>query len=176
MFLVWVGERITDNGIGNGVSLLIMIGIIAGLPSSLIFEANDKLPMIFFIEILALGVVTIAVVALTQATRKIPIHYARQMMGNRLGQMGRGNAARQYIPLKVNAAGVMPIIFAQAIMFIPTPLIQYFANKGGGVPGWLSVLSDYNGFWYNVIFFIMNIYITYFYTANMIQPQQKADQ
>ncbi|MEO0581072.1 MAG: preprotein translocase subunit SecY, partial [Bacteroidota bacterium] len=102
MFLVWLGERITDNGIGNGVSLLITIGIIAGLPAALVQEASTKLPMTFFIEILALGVVTIAVVALTQATRKIPINYARQQMGNRIGQLGRGNAARQYIPLKVN--------------------------------------------------------------------------
>ncbi|RMG30016.1 MAG: preprotein translocase subunit SecY, partial [Bacteroidetes bacterium] len=112
MFLVWLGERITDNGIGNGVSLIIMIGIISGFPAALINEFKATLPMIFFIEILALGVVTMAVVALTQATRKIPINYARQMMGNRIGQLGRGNAARQYIPLKVNSAGVMPIIFA----------------------------------------------------------------
>ncbi|MEL6135242.1 MAG: preprotein translocase subunit SecY, partial [Bacteroidota bacterium] len=154
MFLVWLGERITDNGIGNGVSLLITIGIIAGLPAALVQEASTKLPMTFFIEILALGVVTIAVVALTQATRKIPINYARQQMGNRIGQLGRGNAARQYIPLKVNSAGVMPIIFAQAIMFLPVTLLQFTA--GNEAPsGVVAALSDYNGFWYNLIFFVM---------------------
>ncbi|MEL6627918.1 MAG: preprotein translocase subunit SecY [Bacteroidota bacterium] len=174
MFLVWLGERITDNGIGNGVSLLITIGIIAGLPAALVQEASTKLPMTFFIEILALGVVTIAVVALTQATRKIPINYARQNMGNRLGQLGRGNAARQYIPLKVNSAGVMPIIFAQAIMFLPVTLLQFTA--GNEAPsGLVAALSDYNGFWYNFIFFIMIVVFTYFYTAIMIQPQQMAD-
>ncbi|MEO1415430.1 MAG: preprotein translocase subunit SecY [Bacteroidota bacterium] len=174
MFLVWLGERITDNGIGNGVSLLITIGIIAGLPAALVQEASTKLPMTFFIEILALGVVTIAVVALTQATRKIPINYARQQMGNRIGQLGRGNAARQYIPLKVNSAGVMPIIFAQAIMFLPVTLLQLTA--GNEAPSnVVAALSDYNGFWYNFIFFIMIVIFTYFYTAIMIQPQQMAD-
>lgn len=173
MFLVWLGERITDNGIGNGVSLLIMIGIIAGLPSALLQEWAARLPMIFFIEILALGVVTMAVVALTQATRKIPVHYARQMAGNRLGQMGRGNAARQYIPLKVNSAGVMPIIFAQAIMFLPTSLLGLF---GDGTSGLAAVLADYTGFWYNVIFFFMIIIFTYFYTAITVNPNEIADQ
>jgi preprotein translocase subunit SecY len=174
LFLVWLGERITDNGIGNGVSLLIMIGIISGFPASLINEARSTLPMIFFIELLALGVVTMAVVALTQATRKIPINYARQMMGNRIGQLGRGNAARQYIPLKVNSAGVMPIIFAQAIMFLPTTLIQFSGAES--LTGVAAALSDFTGFWYNLVFFLMIIIFTYFYTAITVNPNEIADQ
>lgn len=174
LFLVWLGERITDNGIGNGVSLLIMIGIISGFPAAIIQEFSSTLPMIFFIEILALGVVTMAVVALTQATRKIPINYARQMMGNRIGQLGRGNAARQYIPLKVNSAGVMPIIFAQAIMFLPTTLIQFSGAES--LTGVAAALSDYTGFWYNLVFFLMIIIFTYFYTAITVNPNEIADQ
>lgn len=173
MFLVWLGERITDNGIGNGVSLLITIGIIASLPSALIQEFESKQHMIFFIEIIALGLVTIAVVALTQATRKIPIHYARQMATSRYQQMGRGTASRQYIPLKVNSAGVMPIIFAQAIMFLPVTLLQLAGDNASGL---VATLSDFTGFWYNFIFFLMIVIFTYFYTAIMIQPQQMADQ
>ncbi len=173
MFLVWLGERITDNGIGNGVSLLIMIGIIAGFPGALVNEARANLPMVFFIEMLALGVVTMAVVALTLAVRKIPINYARQMMGNRIAQMGRGTAARQYIPLKVNSAGVMPIIFAQAIMFLPATLIQL----GGERLSWLTAtFSDYTGLGYNIIFFVLIIVFTYFYTAITVNPNEIADQ
>lgn len=174
MFLVWLGERITDNGIGNGVSLIIMIGIIAGFPPALLNEARSTLPMVFFIEILALGVVTMAVVALTQATRKIPINYARQMAGSALGKMGGGNRARQYIPLKVNSAGVMPIIFAQAIMFLPTTLIQL--SKSDALTGVAAALSDYTGLWYNLIFFLMIIVFTYFYTAIAVNPNEIADQ
>ncbi|MEM6629762.1 MAG: preprotein translocase subunit SecY [Bacteroidota bacterium] len=174
MFLVWLGERITDNGIGNGVSLLIMIGIIAGFPSAIIQEASSSLPMVFFIEILILGVVTMAVVALTKAVRKIPINYARQMANNRLGQMGRGNAARQYIPLKVNSAGVMPIIFAQAIMFLPATLGGFAGENTQAFLG--SVFSNYTGLWYNVIFFFLIIVFTYFYTAITVNPNEIADQ
>jgi len=174
LFLVWLGERITDNGIGNGVSLLIMIGIIAGFPSALIQEARSSLPMVFFIEILALGLVTMAVVALTQAVRKIPINYARQMVGSRLGQMGRGNAARQYIPLKVNSAGVMPIIFAQAIMFLPVTLVGFFSKEASAGVG--AVFSDIEGFWYNLVFFLLIIIFTYFYTAITVNPNEIADQ
>ncbi|MFK7923510.1 MAG: preprotein translocase subunit SecY [Bacteroidia bacterium] len=174
LFLVWLGERITDNGIGNGVSLLIMIGIIAGMPGAIINEARSTLPMVFFIEILALGVVTMAVVALTQATRKIPVNYARQMMGNRLGQSGRGNSARQYIPLKVNSAGVMPIIFAQAIMFLPASLLQ-LASPGSFT--WVqTVFGDITNVWYNVVFFLMIIIFTYFYTAITVRPDEIASQ
>lgn len=172
MFLVWLGERITDNGIGNGVSLLIMIGIIAGFPAAIMQEFRATLPMIFFIEILALGVVTMAVVALTQATRKIPINYARQTMNNRIGQLGRGTAARQYIPLKVNSAGVMPIIFAQAIMFIPTSFLQF---AGDSMSGLAAAFSNYTSFAYNAVFFVLIIVFTYFYTAITVNPNDIAD-
>ena len=174
MFLVWLGERITDNGIGNGVSLLIMIGIISGFPAALINEFRSNLPMVFFIEILALGVVTMAVVALTQATRKIPVNYARQMMGNRIGQMGRGTAARQYIPLKVNSAGVMPIIFAQAIMFLPAALVGFLPAENAQTLA--ASLTNWTGLGYNVIFFILIIVFTYFYTAITVNPNEIADQ
>ena len=174
MFLVWLGERITDNGIGNGVSLLIMIGIISGFPGAIYNEFRSTLPMVFFIEILALGIVTMAVVALTQATRKIPVNYARQMMGNRLGQMGRGNAARQYIPLKVNSSGVMPIIFAQAIMFLPASLIQLASPNSAS---WVqTIFGNITNVWYNVIFFFMIIIFTYFYTAITVRPDEIASQ
>ena len=174
MFLVWLGERITDNGIGNGVSLLIMIGIIAGFPSAIIQEASSSLPMVFFIEVLILGVVTMAVVALTKAVRKIPVNYARQMANNRLGHMGRGNAARQYIPLKVNSAGVMPIIFAQAIMFLPVTLGGFAGENTQAFLG--SIFSNYTGLWYNVVFFFLIIIFTYFYTAITVNPNEIADQ
>lgn len=174
MFLVWLGERITDNGIGNGVSLIIMIGIISVLPVSLIQEFESKSVMIFFVELLALGVVTMGVVALTQATRKIPINYARRIMGNRMSG-GMTTSARQYIPLKVNSAGVMPIIFAQAIMFIPATVIQFLPQSQTSV-NLINELSDFTGLWYNVIFFILIVVFTYFYTAIVINPNDIADQ
>lgn len=173
MFLVWLGERITDNGIGNGTSLIIMIGIIAEMPSALINEARSSLPMVFFIEMLALGLVTMAVVALTQGVRKIPINYARQVVGSRM-QYGKGTAARNYIPLKVNTAGVMPIIFAQAIMFLPTTLIGFLKTES--LVGVGSALADTRGLWYNLIFFILIIVFTYFYTAIAVNPDEIADQ
>lgn len=172
MFAVWLGERITDNGIGNGVSLLIMIGIIAQLPGALIQEASSTLPMIFFIELLLLGVVTMAVVALTQGTRKIPINYAQQRMGNRIGQ-GRGMGAREHIPLKVNSAGVMPIIFAQALMFLPATLIGLVDSDS--FVSLQVILSDITGFWYNFIFFLLIIVFTYFYTALTVNSNEIAD-
>lgn len=174
MFLVWLGERITDNGIGNGVSLIIMIGIISVLPVSLIQEFGAKSLMIFFVELLALGVVTMGVIALTQATRKIPINYARKMMGNRMAG-GMTTSARQYIPLKVNSAGVMPIIFAQAIMFIPATVIQFLPQSQTSV-NLINSLSDFTGFWYNFIFFVLIVVFTYFYTAIVINPNDIADQ
>lgn len=173
MFLVWLGERITDNGIGNGTSLIIMIGIISGFPAALINEFRASLPLIFFIEILCLGIVTMAVIALTQATRKIPINYARQMTGTRVaGQMMRGGGgARQYIPLKINSAGVMPIIFAQAIMFLPATLVGFLSESAAG-----SALSDYTSFTHNIIFCILIVVFTYFYTAIAVNPNEIADQ
>ncbi|MEM0995655.1 MAG: preprotein translocase subunit SecY [Bacteroidota bacterium] len=173
MFLVWLGERITDNGVGNGVSLLIAIGIISALPGSLINEFRSNTPMLFFVELIALGVATMAVVALTQATRKIPINYARRVMGNRIAG-GMTNNARQYIPLKVNSSGVMPIIFAQSIMFIPATIATFFPESSF----WTSTgnaFGDINGVLYNMVFAFLIIVFTYFYTAIVINPNDIAD-
>lgn len=173
MFLVWLGERITDNGLGNGTSLIIAIGIISGLPPALVNEARSNPPLLFFVEIIALGLATMAVVGITQATRKIPINYARRVMGNRMGGSMTNNA-RQYIPLKINSAGVMPIIFAQSIMFIPAQIAQFFPESGF----WnstSSVLGNPNGIFYNVIFALLIVVFTYFYTAIVINPNDIAD-
>lgn len=173
MFLVWLGERITDNGIGNGVSLLITIGIMSSLPWALIGEAKANPPMLFFIEIVALGIVTMGVVALTQATRKIPINYARRVVGNKIAG-GMTNNARQYIPLKVNSSGVMPIIFAQSIMFIPATIAQFFPESTfWNATG--SAFGNPNGFLYNFLFGLMIVVFTYFYTAIVINPNDIAD-
>jgi preprotein translocase subunit SecY len=174
MFLVWLGERITDNGLGNGTSLIIAIGIISGLPPALVNEGRANPPMLFFIEIIALGLATMAVVGITQATRKIPINYARRVMGNSRQPGGMTNNARQYIPLKINSAGVMPIIFAQSIMFIPASIAQFFPNSGfWNATG--SILGNPNGVFYNVTFALLIIVFTYFYTAIVINPNDIAD-
>jgi preprotein translocase subunit SecY len=173
-FLLWMGERITDNGIGNGVSMIIAIGIIAGLPAALFNEARLTAPMIFFVEILMLGIVTMGVIAMQQATRKIPINYARRIMGGNKMMGGMTNNARQYIPLKLNSAGVMPIIFAQSLMFIPATIAglwpdSWFWTSAG------NIFSDYNGFGYNIVFALLIIVFTYFYTAIVINPSDIAD-
>ncbi len=175
MFIMWLGERITDRGIGNGISFIILVGIIARLPSALFYEFTSRLPgtsgsegglVMFIVEIVLLFAVTIGAVLLVQGTRKVPVQYAKRIVGNR--QYG---GARQYIPLKVNAAGVMPIIFAQAIMFIPITLVG-FASDGSG---FVQALTDINGFWYNIIFFLMIVAFTYFYTAITVRPTQMAE-
>lgn len=173
-FLVWLGERITDNGIGNGVSMIIAIGIIAGLPPALYNEARITAPMVFYVEILMLGLVTMGVIAMQQATRKIPLNYARRIMGGNKMMGGMTNNARQYIPLKLNSAGVMPIIFAQSIMFIPATIAglwpdSWFWSSTG------NILADYNGIGYNVLFAVLIIVFTYFYTAIVINPSDIAE-
>ncbi len=174
MFLVWLGEKITDRGIGNGVSLIITIGIIARLLPALINEARANTPMLFYLEILALGIVTLGVVLITTAVRKIPVNYARHMMSSR--KMGVvTQRTRQYIPLKLNSAGVMPIIFAQAIMFIPASIAQFFPESDF----WTTTNSwfaDFTSIPYNIVFAILIILFTYFYTAIMINPKDIADQ
>lgn len=176
MFLVWIGERITENGIGNGVSLIIAIGIIADLPLALITEFQANPVMIFFVELLALAMVTMAVVLLTTGTRKIPVNYARRMVGNKMmGSMT--TTARQYIPLKLNSANVMPIIFAQAIMFIPSTIFQFQIFQNSDF--WMSfqtAFSDYTSVGYNVVFASLIILFSYFYTALVVNPQEIADQ
>lgn len=175
MFIMWLGERITDRGIGNGISFIILVGIIARLPGALYYEFHSRLPgdgagqgglVMFIVEIVLLFAVTVGAVLLVQGTRKVPVQYAKRIVGNR--QYG---GARQYIPLKVNAAGVMPIIFAQAIMFIPMTL----AGFRGGDSGFVQALTDINGFWYNAIFFILIVAFTYFYTAITVRPTQMAE-
>ena len=175
LFLVWLGERITDNGLGNGISLIIMIGIISELPGSLINEARSTSSILFFfIEIIAMAVVMMAVIALTQATRKIPVNYARRMVGNKM-MGGMTNTARQYIPLKVNASGVMPIIFAQAIMFIPATVFQFFPESSFSATAG-TWFTDFTGIFYNLTFALLIIVFTYFYTAIAVNPNDIADQ
>jgi len=174
MFVMWLGERITDRGIGNGISLIIMIGIIARLPFATVAEFGARLEqqggglVAFLVEILGMFVVFMMTILLVQGTRRIPVQYAKRIVGNK--QYG---GVRQYIPLKVNAAGVMPIIFAQALMFVPMT-IAGFANSET-LTGFASVFMNFNGFWYNLVFAILIILFTYFYTAVTINPTQMAE-
>lgn len=172
LLIMWIGERITDKGIGNGISLLIMIGIIATFPQAIIQEFSLPETKIFFflVEIAILLVVIGASVALVQAVRRVPVQMAKTMQGGTHMPLGEGQ--RSYIPLKLNSAGVMPIIFAQAIMFVPLYLTQTETFQGSTV---LNSLGDFNGFWYNMIFFLMIVVFTYFYTAITVNPNQMAD-
>ena len=173
MFILWLGERITDKGIGNGVSIIIMIGIIARLPQAFIQEVSSRFTAItggglvmFIIEILILYVVVCLAILLVQGTRKVPVQYAKRLVGNK--QYG---GARQYIPLKLFAANVMPIIFAQALMFIPLTIINYISE-----PGYIMRnLMDHRSFLYNLVFAILIIAFTYFYTAITLNPTQMAE-
>lgn len=174
LFVMWLGERITDRGIGNGISLLIMIGIIARLPFALAAEFASRMEdqagqlVVVFVELIVLLVVIMLCILLVQGTRRIPVQYAKRIVGNK--QYG---GARQYIPIKVNAAGVMPIIFAQAIMFIPATLFGF--SDSSSLQGVKAALTNFDGFWYNLIFFVMVIAFTYFYTAVAVNPKQMAD-
>jgi len=175
LFVMWLGEKITDKGIGNGISLIIMIGIVARLPLALFAELDTRLGetggglVIFFVEIVALLAVILGTILLVQGTRRIPVQYAKRIVGNR--QYG---GVRQYLPLKVNAAGVMPIIFAQALMFIPATIAQFFPDSSAW-RGLAAALNQYTSFWYSFIFAIMIILFTYFYTAVTVNPSQIAD-
>ncbi|MDX1440310.1 MAG: preprotein translocase subunit SecY, partial [Rubricoccaceae bacterium] len=171
VFVMWLGERITEKGIGNGISLIITIGIIAFLPVSLMNEFNREGSNIFLflVEIGALFVVSSFVVLMTQGTRRIPVQYAKRVVGRKVY-----GGSTQYLPLRVNAAGVMPIIFAQSIMFIPSTIAQFFPDSAF----WLSVgtaTGDIFGFWYSAIFFVVCVFFTYFYTAIAVNPQEMAD-
>ena len=174
LFVMWLGEKITDRGIGNGISLLIMIGIIALLPMSLVQEftistINNQGGLVkFVLEMVILVVVIGLCILLVQGTRRIPVQYAKRIVGNK--QYG---GVRQFIPLKVNASGVMPIIFAQAIMFIPMTLAGF--SDSDQLTGITQALSDFAGFWYNALFFVMVVIFTYFYTAITVNPKQMAD-
>ncbi|MBP5712590.1 MAG: preprotein translocase subunit SecY, partial [Prevotella sp.] len=174
MFILWLGERITDKGIGNGISLIIMIGIIARLPQAFIQEVTSRFTAIsggglvmFIIELLILFAVICAAILLVQGVRKVPVQYAKRLVGNR--QYG---GARQYIPLKLFAANVMPIIFAQALMFIPLAIVQYQSDNAS----WLvRSLLDNRSLLYNIIYVILIILFTYFYTAITLNPTQMAE-
>ncbi len=174
MFVMWLGERITEKGVGNGISIIIMIGIIARLPFAFMAEFFSRVEeaggglVMFLVELVVLTFVVLFTILLVQGTRKIPVQYAKRIIGNK--QYG---GVRQYIPLKVNAAGVMPIIFAQSIMFIPVVAVG-FANSDS-LRGFAAAFSDYTGFWYNFTFAILVILFTYFYTAITINPTQMAE-
>ena len=174
LFVMWLGERITDKGIGNGISMIIMIGIIARLPFALFAEIASRFtqghggPIFFLIEIVVLVLVIIMTILLVQGTRKIPVQYAKRVVGNK--QYG---GVRQYIPLKVNSAGVMPIIFAQAIMFVPITIAGFAQTEQ--MSGFMTAFTNMNGFWYNFVFFVLIIAFTYFYTAVTINPAQMAE-
>ncbi|MCL8000616.1 preprotein translocase subunit SecY, partial [Brucella sp. 21LCYQ03] len=172
LFVMWLGERITDKGIGNGISLIIMSGIIAQLPAGISAETVSRMggqggPIALLVEFVALLFVVIFTILVVQGVRKIPLQYAKKIVGN--NQVG---GVRQYIPLKVNAAGVMPIIFAQAIMFLPMSLIQFFPDIQSE---FLRSLSNYTSFTYNMVFAILIIAFTFFYTAIMVNPQQMSE-
>jgi preprotein translocase subunit SecY len=172
MFCMWLGERITDKGIGNGISMLIMIGIVSRLPLALFSEISDKWPgkaIFFIVELFALFGIVVAVIALTQATRRIPIQYAKQMVGNKLY-----GGKRDFIPLKLNSAGVMPIIFAQALMFIPTLLAGLWSDSEiGAYIG--STFSDPYSWQYSTLFASLILIFTFFYTAITINSNDIAD-
>ena len=173
MFTMWLGERITDKGIGNGISMLIMIGIISRLPAELVGEWLNKGlsgALFFVLEIVALFFVVMAVVMFTQAVRRIPVQYAKQVVG---GKVYGGQ--RQYIPLKVNSSGVMPIIFAQALMFLPPTLAGLFAEDSDIAVYIATVFADYTSWQYNLLFGVLILVFTFFYTAITVNPTQIAD-
>ena len=174
MFILWLGERITDKGVGNGVSIIIMVGIIARLPQACFQEVSSRFTAItsgglvmFIVEIIILYLVVCAAILLTQGTRKIPVQYAKKVVGNK--QYG---GARQYIPLKLFAANVMPIIFAQALMFIPLAIVQYSTDSASPI---LQSLMDTKSLLYNTIYVILIVAFTYFYTAITLNPTQMAE-
>ncbi|EFI70972.1 MULTISPECIES: preprotein translocase subunit SecY [Segatella] len=174
MFILWLGERITDKGVGNGISLIIMIGIIARLPQAFVQEVTSRLQAItsgglimFIVELLILYGVVCASILLVQGTRKVPVQYAKRLIGNK--QYG---GARQYIPLKLFAANVMPIIFAQALMFIPLAIVQYQSDGASSV---VRQLLDNRSLLYNIIYVVLVIAFTYFYTAITLNPTQMSE-
>ena len=174
MFVMWRGERITDKGVGNGISLIIMIGIIARFPSALFQEFGTRIEgagglIVFLIEIVMLLVIITLAILLVQGTRRIPVQYAKRVVGNK--QYG---GVRQYLPIKVNGAGVMPIIFAQALMFIPLTFAGFSASDSAS--SFLTAFADHTNLWYNIVYAILIILFTYFYTAITINPQQISEE
>jgi preprotein translocase subunit SecY len=177
IFCMWLGERITDKGIGNGTSLIIQAGIIARLPQSFVFEfqklfSENKL-LLFFVELALLFVVVMATILVIQGVRRIPIQFAKRMVG-RTGGAVPSASARDYLPLKVNSAGVMPIIFAQALMFLPATALQYLSGTDTQT-GRIHMFNDIYSFGYNALFFVLIVVFTYVYTALMINPSSYSD-
>ena len=179
LFVMWMGEKITDKGIGNGTSLIIMVGIMARLPQSLAQEFAAKNLggggglLIFLIEIAFFIAIIVGLILLTQGVRKIPLNYARRIIGSTNAAKEATGGSRDFIPLKVNSAGVMPIIFAQAIMFIPATLVGFATSENAR--GFANALQDYTSLWYNVIYAVLVIAFTYFYTALIFNPTEMAD-
>ena len=170
VFVMWLGERITERGIGNGISLIIMIGIIAALPTNLVNEVTTKPnAIIVIIELAILAVVIASVVLLTQGTRKIAVQYAKRVVGRKVY-----GGTTQYLPIRVNAAGVMPIIFAQSVMFIPG-IIGSLAPENETMQFLTAWASDYTGVTYSIVFFLICVFFTFFYTAIAINPKEMAD-
>jgi preprotein translocase subunit SecY len=173
LFCMWLGEKITDKGIGNGISMIIMIGIVSRLPGAIIGEAAAKgvnKSLIFLLELVVLFLVVMAVIVLTQAVRRITVQYAKQV-----GSTTQLDAQRQFIPLKVNAAGVMPIIFAQSLMFVPAIAASVWQNSSDLANTIGVKFSDYTSWQYNLVFALLIIVFTYFYTAISVNPNQIAD-
>ena len=177
VFCMWLGERITDKGIGNGTSLIIQAGIIARLPAAFVFEFQklfgDNKLLIFFVELALFFVIVMATILVIQGVRRIPIQFAKRMVGRSGGSLPTASA-RDYLPLKVNSAGVMPIIFAQALMFLPATAIQYMSGTDVNT-GRIHAFSDIYSFGYNVLFFVLIVVFTYVYTALMINPTNYAE-
>jgi len=175
VFAMWLGEKITDKGVGNGVSILIMVGIISRLPGAIAFEFNSQLEssglIMFILELAILFSIIIFTVLIVQGVRKIPLSYPKKAIGG--GSMAAGN--REYIPIKVNAAGVMPIIFAQALMFLPAIVAQYAAGNSVNTSPLIRSLNDHFSLTYNIIYFLLIIVFTYVYTALIVNPQQYSE-
>ncbi|MBC5774075.1 preprotein translocase subunit SecY [Pontibacter sp. KCTC 32443] len=173
IFCMWLGEKITDKGIGNGISMLIMIGIVSRFPGAILAEGASKQldgALIFLFELVALFFVVMAVIMLTQAVRRIPVQYAKQVGGSSLY-----SGQRQFIPLKVNAAGVMPIIFAQSLMFLPSMIAGLWADTSETANYIGSTFSDFTSWQYNLVFGLLILVFTYFYTAISVDPNRIAD-
>lgn len=189
LFVMWMGEKITDKGLGNGISLLIMVGILARFPGSIIQEFSSRLTagglLAFALEIILLIAVVMATVLLVQGTRRIPVQYAKRQVTQstssaffgarqQVSTAGAG-AARQYLPVKLNASGVMPIIFAQAIMFLPATVAQFIPGVGQN-NAFVMALADIKGFWYNALNLVLIVAFTFFYTALIVNPTQMSDE
>lgn len=188
LFVMWMGEKITDKGLGNGISLLIMVGILARFPGSILQEFTSRLTagglLAFALEIAFLIAVVMATILLVQGTRRIPIQYAKRQVqqgtsssffGNRQQASVSTGASRQYLPVKLNASGVMPIIFAQAIMFLPATVAQFIPGVGQNNPI-VMALGDITGFWYNFLNLLLIVAFTFFYTALIVNPVQMSDE